>query len=220
MTPLALLLLGQRSTGQYTPAALASAAYALSGAAASPVAGRLADRYGAAPLLLITAVIHPVALIVLVDTATRHLTFWSVLVGSAVAGAGYPPLTAAVRVAGFPALVTAAGGLGCAFGVCAVAVPAFANAHAPAARGLGGFLLAIWGVGSMAGGVVFASMSFGRPLARQFPWLLGALAVSMVVLAAMPNPVALGVALTLGGATIAPVLTVQNSLVGLVTPAS
>ena len=33
MTPLALLLLVQRSTGHYTPAALASAAYALSGAA-------------------------------------------------------------------------------------------------------------------------------------------------------------------------------------------
>ena len=34
----------------------------------------------------------------------------------------------------------------------------------------------------------------------------------------MPNPTALGVALILGGATIAPVLTVHNSLVGLVTP--
>jgi Major Facilitator Superfamily len=311
MTPLALLLLVQRSTGHYTPAAVAGAAYALSGAAASPVAGRLADRHGATPILLVTAVIHPVALVALVDTATRHLPFWAVLVSSAVAGAGYPPLTAAVRgawntltapgtgrehlhatamaaetillelvfivgpaavavflvigtpasalfgsalvtlvgtvvvaraavlrsltrdrahphtrglgplrVTGFPALVVAAGGLGCAFGVCAVAVPAFANAYSPAARGLGGFLLAVWGVGSLAGGVVFASLSFARPLARQFPWLLGALAVSMAVLAAMPNPVALGVALTLGGATIAPVLTVHNSLVGLVTPAS
>ena len=311
MTPLALLLLVQRSTGHYTPAALASAAYALSGAAASPVAGRLADRYGATPLLLITAVIHPVALVVLVDTATRHLPFWSVLASSAVAGAGYPPLTAAVRgawntltatgtgreqlhatamaaetillelvfivgpaavavflvigtpasalfgsalvtlvgtvvvaraavlrtltrdrshphttglgplrVTGFPALVSAAAGCGCAFGVCAVAVPAFATAYSPAARGLGGLLLAVWGVGSMAGGVVFAALTFARPLARQFPWLLGALAVSLVALAAMPNPVALGVALTLGGATIAPVLTVHNSLVGLVTPAS
>ena len=97
MTPLALLLLVQRTTGQYTTAAVASAAYALSGAAASPVAGRLADRYRAAPVLLVTAVIHPVALVLLVGTATRHLPFWSVLASSAVAGAGYPPLTAAVR---------------------------------------------------------------------------------------------------------------------------
>ncbi len=311
MTPLALLLLIQRSTGHYTPAALASAAYALSGAVASPVAGRIADRYGAAPVLLVTAVIHPVALVALVYTTTRHLPFWSVLVSSAVAGAGYPPLTAAVRgawntltgpgtgrahlhatamaaetvllelvfivgpaavalflvlgspqaalfgsalvtlvgtvvvargrvlrsfrraahhvrttglgplrVTGFPALVAAAAGCGCAFGVCAVAVPAFATAYSPGTRGLGGFLLAISGVGSLVGGVVFASLSFARPLARQFPWLLGALAVSFGVLALMPNPLAFGVAFTVGGAAIAPVLTVHNSLVGLVTPAT
>ena len=309
MTPLALLLLVQRTTGQYTTAAVASAAYALSGAAASPVAGRLADRYRAAPVLLVTAVIHPVALVLLVGTATRHLPFWSVLASSAVAGAGYPPLTAAVRgawntltaagtgrehlhatamaaetillelvfivgpaavavfliagtpatalfgsalvtlvgtvvvarapvlrdftrdgrldrtrglgplrVAGFSALVAAAAGCGCAFGVCAVAVPAFATGYSPATRDLGGFLLAVWGIGSLVGGLVFASRPPARPLARQFPWLLGALAASLAVLAVMPNPTALGVALILGGATIAPVLTVHNSLVGLVTP--
>jgi MFS family permease len=122
-----------------------------------------------------------------------------------------------LRATGFPALVVAAAGCGTAFGVCAVAVPAFVTAY-HGAKGLGGFLLAIWGVGSLIGGVVFSSRMPAVPLARQFPWLLGALAVSMAVLAAMPNPVALGVALTVGGATIAPVLTVHNSLVGLVTP--
>jgi MFS family permease len=308
MTPLALLLLVQRSTGHYTPAALASAAYALSGATASPFAGRLADRYGAAPVLLVTALVHPVALLALVYAATRHQPFWAVLITSALAGAGYPPLTAAVRgawntvtapgtgrehlhatamsaetillelvfivgpgavalflifgtpetalvgsalvtlvgtvivargqvlrafrrrpehartrglgplrVTGFPALVVAAAGCGTAFGVCAVAVPAFATAD-HGARGLGGFLLAVWGVGSLVGGVVFGAFAPVRPLARQFPWLLGALAISVAVLAAMPNPVALGIALTLGGATIAPVLTVHNALIGLVTP--
>jgi len=308
MTPLALLLLVQRSTGHYTPAAVASAAYALAGATASPVAGRLADRYGAAPVLLITALFHPAALLVLVYTAAQHQPFWSVLVASALAGAGYPPLTAAVRgawntatgpgtgrehlhatamaaetillefvfiagplfvalflifgnpaaalfasalvtlvgtvvvargrilraferhphhartrglgplrVTGFPTLVVAAAGCGTAFGVCAVAVPAFATAY-HGARGLGGVLLAVWGVGSAIGGVVFGSRPPDVPLAHQFPWLLGALALSMAVLAAMPNPIALGIALTVGGATIAPVLTVHNSLIGLVTP--
>jgi MFS family permease len=307
MTPLALLLLIQRSTGHYAPAALAGAVYALSGAAASPVAGRLADRYGPAPVLLVTAVIHPAALLVLVCAATEHLPFGAVLVASAVAGAGYPPLTAAVRgawnaatgpgtgrehlhasalaaetvlleavfvigpalvalflvvgtpqgallaaalvtlagtvvvargvafrlavpdtgtrglgplrVTGFPVLVAAAAGCGTAFGVTGVAVPAYASAaHAPG--GAGGFLLALWGMGSLTGGIVFGSRLPSTPLARQFPWLLGALALSMGVLAAMPNPVALGVALTLGGATIAPVLTVHTALVGLVTPES
>jgi hypothetical protein len=260
----------------------------------------------------VTAVIHPVALVGLILTATGHLPFWSVLVASLLAGAGYPPLTAAVRgalnaltgpgtgrehlhatamaaetilvemifmvgpalvavflivgtpesalfasalvtlvgtvvvargrvlrgfarrpdtqggytrglgplrVAGFPPLVAAAAGCGCAFGVCAIAVPAFATAH-HAAPGTGGFMLAVWGVGSMVGGIVFAGRIPARPLARQFPWLLAALAFSLAVLAAMPNPVALAVALTAGGATIAPVLTVHTSLVGLVTPES
>ena len=36
----------------------------------------------------------------------------------------------------------------------------------------------------------------------------------------MPNPVALGVALFVGGATIAPALTVENTLVGRITPAA
>jgi MFS family permease len=308
VNPLALLLLVQHSTGRYTPAALASAAFTLSVATASPVAGRYADRYGAAPVLLATALIHPVALLALVFTATRHQPFWAILVASAVAGAGYPPLSAAVRgawntvtapgtghedlhatamaaetilleavfivgpatvalflifstpaaalvgsalvtfvgtmivtrgrilrafrrrpehtrtrglgplrVTGFPALLVAAAGCGAAFGVCGVAVPAFATAH-HAGQGAGGLLLAVWGFGSLVGGIVFGRRIPTRPLARQFPWLLGALALSMAALAAMPNPVALGIALTLGGATIAPALTVHNALVGLVTP--
>ena len=38
--------------------------------------------------------------------------------------------------------------------------------------------------------------------------------------AVMPNPVALGVALVIGGATIAPALTVENTLVGRIAPAA
>jgi hypothetical protein len=38
------------------------------------------------------------------------------------------------------------------------------------------------------------------------------------VFAVMPGPLALGIALVLGGATIAPALTVENSLVGHIVP--
>src|SRR5690242_15059365 len=63
MTPLALLLLVQETTGRYASAGLAGGIFALAGAALSPVAGRLADRIGPAPILLTTAVLHPIALI-------------------------------------------------------------------------------------------------------------------------------------------------------------
>jgi MFS family permease len=44
-------------------------------------------------------------------------------------------------------------------------------------------------------------------------------AISFGVLAVMPNPTALGAALVIGGATIAPALTVENNLVGRIAPA-
>src|ERR687894_2379220 len=63
MTPLALLLLVEQATGRYAAAGLAAGVYALAGAALSPVAGRVADRIGPAPILLATAVAHPLALV-------------------------------------------------------------------------------------------------------------------------------------------------------------
>ena len=57
-------------------------------------------------------------------------------------------------------------------------------------------------------------------LPKQFAWLLGAVATSFLVLAFMPNPLYLGVALVIGGATIAPALTVENNLVGRIAPAA
>src|SRR3954467_11177468 len=62
MTPLALLLLVQQTTGRYAAAGLAGGLYALAGAAVSPFAGRLAARMGPAPILLATGVLHPLAL--------------------------------------------------------------------------------------------------------------------------------------------------------------
>ena len=312
MTPLALLLLVQQTTGRYTPAAVAAGLYALAIAAVGPVAGRLADRVGAAPILLVTAVAHPLALTgVLVASRGGRGTLVAIFVAAAVAGATYPPLTAALRgawhdvtepasgrhplrgtalaaetslfeivfvvgpllvagfvafadpaaalaaaavvtflgtaivargrvmrgrrphpaehrarglgplrVSGFPGLLACAAGLGVAFGAAGVTVPAYATSHAgPEAESLGGVLLGVWGIGSTVGGIWFGTRRPSMALARQFAWLLAALATTFAVLAAMPTPAALGVALVLGGATIAPALTVENSLVGRIAPA-
>ncbi len=312
MTPLALLLLVQNTTGRYAAAGLAGGLYALSGAAVSPIVGRLADRIGPAPILLATGLLHPVALLALVLTSrggADTLTWLFAL--TTVAGATYPPLTAAIRrawtdmtevgsgrhdlrgaamaaetslfelvfvigpmlvaalvvitsdpasallsaavatlvgtlwiawlpvmrhwarnaahdsakglgplkVGGFPALLLCVVALGMAFGAAGVIVPAYAEHHG-GGDGLGGVLLGIWGVGSAIGGIWFGTRRPAMALPRQLAWLLAAVSMSFLVLAFMPSPLYLGVALVLGGATIAPALTVESNLVGRLAPAA
>jgi MFS family permease len=309
MTPLALLLLVEQNTGRYASAGLAGGIFALAGAALSPVAGRLADRIGAAPVLLATAVLHPVGLIgLLVVAQGGEAALPLIFVASAFAGATYPPLTAAIRrawadateagtghhhlraaamaaetslfelvfvlgpmlvaafvvlvgdpasallfaatvtlagtawigrlpimrhplrhdasaarglgplrVSGFPALLTCVAALGTAFGAAGVIIPAYAARHG-GGDGLGGVLLGIWGIGSAIGGIWFGTRRPAMALPRQFAWLLSAVAGSFLVLAFMPTPLSLGAALVIGGATIAPALTVENNLVGRIAP--
>ncbi|GAA2869887.1 MFS transporter [Actinoplanes cyaneus] len=312
MTPLALLLLVEQATGRYAAAGLAGGVYALAGAALSPVAGRFADRIGPAPILLVTAILHPLALggLLLASRGGADALVW-IFVASAAAGATYPPLTAAIRRAwndmtapgtgrqslrsaaiaaetslfelvfvlgpmlvaafmvatgrpatalassavatligtaviarlpvmrrrgthpaehaarglgplrsgGFPALLLCVTALGVAFGAAGVIVPAYAAQHG-GGEALGGVLLGVWGVGSAIGGIWFGTRRWSIPLSRQFAWLLGAVAVSFLILALMPGPLHLGIALVLGGATIAPALTVENNLVGRLAPAA
>ncbi len=308
MTPLALLLLVQSTTGRYASAGFAGGIYALAGAAVSPIVGRVADRIGPSPILLLTAVLHPLALGGLLLAGDRLPL---IFVTSALAGATYPPLTAAIRRAwtdatevgagrhhlrgaamaaetslfelvfvlgpmlvaafivvtgrpatalifaavgtlggtaviarlpimrhwvrrtsddaarglgplktgGFPALLLCVAALGTAFGAAGVIVPAYANQHG-GGDSLGGVLLGVWGIGSAAGGIWFGTRRPAMALPRQFAWLLSAVAASFLVLTVMPGPLWLGAALVIGGATIAPALTVESNLVGRIAPAS
>lgn len=123
-----------------------------------------------------------------------------------------------LRVSGFPMLMICTGALGTAFGAAGVIVPAYGAQHG-GGDSLGGVLLGIWAVGSAIGGIWFGTRRPGMALHRQFAWLLGAVAANFLLLAFMPGPVALGAALVVGGASIAPALTVQNHLVGRIAPA-
>ena len=312
MTPLALLLLVQQATGRYAAAGLAGGIYALAGAAVSPIAGRVADRIGPSPVLFVTAVLHPLALVgLLLVSRGGEAALPLIFTASALAGATYPPLTAAIRrawtdmtdagtgqhalrpaamaaetslfelvfvlgpmlvaafvvvthdpasalifaaaatligtawiarlpvmrlwtrhatddtakglgplrVGGFPALLVCIAALGTAFGAAGVIVPAYAGQHG-GGQGLGGVLLGIWGVGSAIGGIWFGTRRPAMALPKQFAWLLGAVSASFLVLAVMPSPVYLALALVIGGATIAPALTVETNLVGRIAPAA
>jgi len=98
MNPLAMLLLVHQGTGRYSYAGVAGGVYAMASAAASPVGGRLADRFGPAPVLLITAVTHPVGLLaLLLATGAGSGGLAMIYAAAAFAGATYPPLTATVR---------------------------------------------------------------------------------------------------------------------------
>ncbi|WP_326561120.1 MFS transporter [Micromonospora sp. NBC_01796] len=313
MTPLALLLVVEQVTGRYALAAAAGGVYALAGAALSPIAGRIADRIGPTPVLVVTAVAHPLALVgLLLASRAGADALSTIYLMSGVAGATFPPLTAAIRGAwndltepgsgryglrntalaaetslfeivfvlgpllvaffvlladataaligaavvtlvgtlavalgrvmrgwrphpnhahatglgplrsgGFTALLLCAAGLGLAFGAAGVAVPAYASAHVSGdAESLAGVLLAVWGVGSAVGGIWFGTRRPARNLTRQFALLLAAVAASFAVFALMPHPVALGIALVIGGATIAPALTLENTMVGRISPGS
>lgn len=305
MISLSLLMLVHHLTGSYATAAIASASYAVAGAALGPVWGRLADRFGPTRILLVSGIAHPIALGVLL--ALQGLPVHFLFIAAAVAGATYPPLTAAIRGAwteltrtrtrvrnaalaaetsmfelvfvvgpllvaffvalaspaaalafsalatlvgtvwtalspairaqkphptaaptsglgplrapGFAALLACCAGLGAAFGASTVAIPAYATAlGGEQPETLAGVLIAVWSLGSAAGGLWFGTRVIKHALSRQFAWLLSAVAVSLLILPAMPGPIALGTALVLGGATIAPALTIENALVGRLAP--
>lgn len=118
---------------------------------------------------------------------------------------------------GMPRVLVSGSALMLGFGALEVAVPAFADqAGTP---GLSGVLLAVWSLGSVAGGLWFGARVLSVSLPRQYRWGLLGVTIGMVPLAAVSSPWVLGVLLFLGGTAIAPTLTVQSSLVGSIAPA-
>jgi MFS family permease len=118
---------------------------------------------------------------------------------------------------GMPRVLLSGSALMLGFGGLEVAIPAFADESG--APGLSGVLLAVWALGSVAGGLWFGARVVSANLPRQYRWGLLGVTIGLAPLALVSSPWALGALLFLGGTAIAPTLTVQSTLVGSIAPA-
>ena len=91
MTGFALLLLVRETSGSYAAAGLVAGTYALSFGALGPYRARSADRRGPIRVLLLTAVLHPVAVASLVAIALAGAPVWALLPSAVLGGATVPP---------------------------------------------------------------------------------------------------------------------------------
>jgi MFS family permease len=125
---------------------------------------------------------------------------------------------AALRSTGFTSLLLASALYGVAVGILTVTLIAFCSQrHARAAVGV---LIAIWGVGSIVGGVAYGTTRWKAPSARRALLLLIALAGLLALLATAPNLAVLAVLMLFLGLPLSPWLGTLNEAVQALVPPS
>ncbi|HUR13110.1 MAG TPA: MFS transporter [Mycobacteriales bacterium] len=97
MTGLALLLVVKEATGSYGSAGLVAASYAVAVAVGAPLRARTADRKGPAPVLVRTAVVHPMAFVALIALTHWHAPVVFDVVAGFLIGVTVPPLSSVLR---------------------------------------------------------------------------------------------------------------------------
>jgi MFS family permease len=105
---------------------------------------------------------------------------------------------------------------GVGIGICEVTLPAFSDASGAAATA--GLLLAIWSLGSAAGGLVYGALPNRPPLNRVHLVVTALLPVSLLPLAAAPSVPVMALLVIPAGMFVAPLLATRNELVGWVAP--
>src|SRR5215218_3910108 len=105
---------------------------------------------------------------------------------------------------------------GIGIGICEVALPAFSDASG--ARELAGVLLAVWSVGSAAGGLAFGAWHRRPPLQRVHIAVAALLPLALLPLAAAPSVAVMALLVLPAGVFIAPLLATRNELIGWVAP--
>jgi len=121
-----------------------------------------------------------------------------------------------IRAPGMPRLLLSGTALMFGLGCLEVGVPAFADRLG--SPSMSGVLIAVWSLGSVIGGLWFGARHPQLALSKQYRWALLAVVVGMLPLVLADNLLVLGAILFLGGTTLAPTLTVQNSLVSVLVP--
>ncbi len=109
-------------------------------------------------------------------------------------------------------------GTGAAFGATEVGVTA--AAHALGHGGVAGLLLGLWGMGSLLGGIAATRVGGGARSSRELVMLLAALALGHgALILTTGSLVAIGIVITLAGATIAPTVSSIYAMVDAAAPA-
>jgi MFS family permease len=101
-------------------------------------------------------------------------------------------------------------------GLTEVGYPGFAIAAGSPA--LSGVLLAVWSIGSAAGGLAYGAMHLRMPGERQLTWLLALMALPLALQAAVDSAFVLGTLALIAGLMIAPIFTVFSMLVANKSP--
>jgi MFS family permease len=126
--------------------------------------------------------------------------------------------TGALRSPGVRTLALALGSAGLLFGATEVAVTAAASALGGTAAA--GPLLGLWGVGSLAGGIVVARAGGGARSGTGLAALLAVLAATHLALAAAAGSmIALGIVIVAAGSMIAPTCATAYAMVDAAAPA-
>ena len=125
-------------------------------------------------------------------------------------------LLGALAYPGMRTVALAALGFGITVGFVEVAVPAAATkaGHAP----LGGVMLAMWSLTSVAFGLFYAVRPWPRPMHLRLPALLGMFALLIAPMAVPTGLVGLSIALLVAGIWITPQSTAHSTAIELVTP--
>src|SRR5215210_2334143 len=121
-------------------------------------------------------------------------------------------LAGALASPGVRTLLGTMGVVGVGVGVIEVAVPALCEDAG--ARGATGFVLGLWGLGSLVGGAVAGRLAAAEDPGRRVVVLLAALAAATVPLALAAGVVSLAALIFVAGLCIAPALAAVHSLTG------